>query len=602
MIFATPLGLLALVSIPAIVAIHLFRRRFPIRATAGLFLWQATRRVPEGGGKIERLPITASLLLECLAALALSLILAGARLSSAAVSEHLVVLLDDSASMSARNAAGERPRDRAVRRVLDELERLGRGVRVTLLASGERPVVIAGPAAPALDARAALERWEPRAPHHAFALGLQMMRELAGRTGRMMVLSDASPATQGEDEVTGALWVAVGESLPNLGIVAAERTLAPEQGRGTIALALGNYASAPAARQVRVLAGEKEVSATQVTAPPGLSSVKLPIPTGLPAVRVVLSDDALARDNEVVLVEPRPQVVAVENRLTDGRGRQALIKALGVLPNVTSAEAGHLQFVAGEALDSAPSPGVWRVGFGQAPARVRAPGEPQDFIGPFVMEKRHPLLQGVTLGGVVWTGAAALSPGAVRPLVSASDRAVLAVIAETGSDTTLLFNLDLERTNLIRTPDWPILIANLIEMRRQNLPGPERWNYRIGERVRARLDHTPKAPLSVRLGSVSRTLPSGTAIDVVAPAAGGLLQILEGEQALFEVGVNFLDDSESDLRTRGSAEVGAFDRRATGLRAESGPASDPLFWVLLATAALAIVANWWVLSAARSHA
>jgi hypothetical protein len=242
------------------------------------------------------------------------------------------------------------------------------------------------------------------------------------------------------------------------------------------------------------------------------------------------------------------------------------------------------------------------VGFGQAPARVRAPGEPQDFIGPFVMEKRHPLLQGVTLGGVVWTGAAALSPGAVRPLVSASDRAVLAVIAETGSDTTLLFNLDLERTNLIRTPDWPILIANLIEMRRQNLPGPERWNYRIGERVRARLEQTPKARLSVRLGSVSRTLPSGTAIDVVAPAAGGLFQILEGEQALFEVGVNFLDDSESDLRTRGSAEVGAFDRRATGLRAESGPASDPLFWVLLATAALAIVANWWVLSAARSHA
>ncbi len=129
MIFTTPLGLLALLAIPAIVAIHLFRRRFPVRPVAGLFLWQMAQRTPEGGGRITRLPITTSLILECLAALALALILAGARLSPAGVSQHLVVLLDDSASMAAVNAAGESARDRAVRRVLAELDRLGPGGR-----------------------------------------------------------------------------------------------------------------------------------------------------------------------------------------------------------------------------------------------------------------------------------------------------------------------------------------------------------------------------------------------------------------------------------------------------------------------------------------
>ena len=117
MTFAAPLGLLALLAIPAIVAIHLFRRRFPVRPVAGLFLWQIGRQTPEGGRKIDRLPITASLILECLAALALALILAGARLSSADVSAHLVVLLDGSASMAAINGRGESTRDRAVRRV-----------------------------------------------------------------------------------------------------------------------------------------------------------------------------------------------------------------------------------------------------------------------------------------------------------------------------------------------------------------------------------------------------------------------------------------------------------------------------------------------------
>ena len=50
---------------------------------------------------------------------------------------------------------------------------------------------------------------------------------------------------------------------------------------------------------------------------------------------------------------------------------------------------------------------------------------------------------------------------------------------------------------------------------------------------------------------------------------------------LFELGVNFLDESETNLRNQSTADAGAF-ADAAGLRAESGPASDPLFWVLLA--------------------
>src|SRR5688572_967263 len=160
MIFTAPLGLLALLAIPTIVAIHLFRRRFPPRPVAGLFLWQTIRQAPAEGRKVGPLPITASLILECLAALALALILSGARLDSADVSRHLVVLLDDSASMAAANPAGESARDRAVRRVLQEIDLLGRSVRVSVVLSGDRPAVLAGPAAYAMEARSALEAWK----------------------------------------------------------------------------------------------------------------------------------------------------------------------------------------------------------------------------------------------------------------------------------------------------------------------------------------------------------------------------------------------------------------------------------------------------------
>ena len=602
MTFATPLGLLGLVAIPAIVAIHLFRRRFPVRPVAGLFLWQNPRQTPVEGRRLERLPVTTSLILECLAALALSLILAGARLSSAGTDQHLVVLLDDSASMSAATAAGESARDRAVQRVLAEVNRLGAGGRVTLVVSGERPSVLAGPSAYPVEVRPALDGWAPQALHHSLALGIRLAREFAGREGRLMVVSDMTPGARGEAEIAQALWVAVGQPQPNVGIIAAERTTALGEGRGTVSLTLGNHSDATERRRVAASADGKEIMTRELDVPPGISSFTIPLPTDLPPIRVALSDDALLRDNSVVLAEPRPRIVGVENRLPEGRGRDALVKALDALSGVTRAEAGQLVFVESGEIDRPSPPGAWRVGFGRPPDNRVARGETRDFVGPFVLEKRHPLLLGVTLGGVVWTGVVPLAAGAVHPLVSAGDQVLVGM---TGSppargEPAVLFNLDLDRTNLIRSPDWPILISNLIEMRRSSLPGPERWNYRLGEWIRVRLGRDPNGPLRFRCAGVERELPAGRQLEFIAPSPGGLLQILEGEEVLFELGVNFLDEGESNLRTRTTADAGELIE-AAGLRGEGGPASDPLFWLLLAIGGTAILANWCFLPPRRTH-
>jgi hypothetical protein len=598
--FATPFGLLALLAIPAIVAIHLFRRRFPPRPVSGLFLWQFARQTPESGGKISRLPITTSLLLECLAALALALILAGARLSPVGVTQHLVVLLDDTASMASVNTAGESARDRAVRRIREEMDRLPSAARFSIVLSGERPTVLAGPAVVGLEARKALDAWTPLAPHHAMTMGLRLARELAGETGRLIVVSDMPPQARGEANFEGGLWASVGEAAPNVGVTAAQRTIAAGDRRGLVSLTLTNNATAPVERRLTISAAEQQVLARDVDVPPGPSSLTLPLPADLPAVRVALADDALARDNAVVLAAPRARTVAVEVELPEGRGRNALNDALAAAPGVAIAQSGHLAFVEAGALDRPRSSDVWRVGFGRAPAPLAAPGEPHDFIGPFVLEKRHALLQGVTLGGVVWTGAVPLAPGVVRPLISAGDQILAGPIASPSTvGTAMLFNLDLDRTNLVRSPDWPILISNIVEMRRQNLPGPERWNYRTGEWIRIRLDRDPKAPLRFRCGGVERDLPSARNLEFMAPSPGGLLQVLEGDDVLFEIGVNFLDEIETALRDQTTADLGSVGDPA-GLRGETAAASDPLFWLLLVVAGAATLTNWCLLSPRRA--
>ena len=596
MIFTAPLGLLALIAVPIVIAIHLFRRRFPHRPVAGLFLWQVLRQTPEGGGRISKLPITTSLVLECIAALALALIVAGARLSSAGVNQHLVVLLDDSASMAAVNANGESARDRGARRVLAEVQRLGGRARVTLIRSGERPAVLAGPAAAASETPSALEQWRPEAPGHSLAMGIRLARELAGRSGRVMVVSDTPPP---EEEFTGGLWTSVGAPLVNVGIIDAHRTLSPEDGRGTITLTLANQSGETTRRRLAITASGNDVVTRDLEVPAGTSSLAIPLPAGLPIVQLSISDDALLRDNRVVLAEPRPQIVGVANRLREGRGREALAKALAAVPGVTNTESPHLALVEAEDLAAQPSAGVWRAAFGPPPAAWRVPGDAADLIGPFVIEKRHPLLLGVTLGGVIWPGAARLSPAAIRPLVSSGDQVLVGITADT--DPVVLFNLDLQRTNLIRAPDWPIFISNLVEMRRQSLPGPERWNYRIGEWVRVRLGRDPTGPLRFRSNGVERSLPSARELEFIAPSPGGRLDILEQEEVLFSLGVNFLDESESDLRKPQTKDIGSVVD-TPGARIESGPGSDPLFWLLLLTGGTALLLNWCLLAPRQRRA
>ena len=72
MSFANPWGLLALTALPVIAAIHLFHRRYPRLEVSGLHLWGVAQMTHTPGRRRERLPITASLILELLAALVLA--------------------------------------------------------------------------------------------------------------------------------------------------------------------------------------------------------------------------------------------------------------------------------------------------------------------------------------------------------------------------------------------------------------------------------------------------------------------------------------------------------------------------------------------------
>ena len=77
------------------------------------------------------------------------------------------------------------------------------------------------------------------------------------------------------------------------------------------------------------------------------------------------------RDNEVMLAEPRPRIVGVENHLREGPRPNRVVEGDRVaLSGVTQAESGHLAFVDAADIDRTAHAGVWRVGFGRPPASM----------------------------------------------------------------------------------------------------------------------------------------------------------------------------------------------------------------------------------------
>jgi len=600
--FVHPLGLLALLAVPMVVALHLFRRRFEPRAVSALFLWRVDDREPVAGRKRERLVQSASLWCEIAAALALALCFAGPRASCvAAKSEHLVVVLDSSASMGA--VRDERSTAQAtVELVRKRIDSLSRGSRVTLVRSGPRPALLAGPAAFPDEARTRLDEWKPLAARHDLHPSLALGLELAGGA-RVLVVSD-----QFEPEAfpPSVELVSVGEPLDNWAIVHAVRSREARKEGGSaekVFLSVASFARAPRRLPVVIRAGDTEIARQEVSlGARERAHFSFEVPAGVGALKVLLPSDGLACDNVALLVPPTARTIALHSELPEaderalglaGPGERNIARWTALVPQ--SIAAGSL---AGAHL-------VLSRGPLSGPASWNLSLEPQgsarrDLIGPFLVERGHPLLAGVTLEGLVWS----IDPQLVLPgvpLVSAGNQAILTE-ERSGARVLWRINLDPARSSLQRSPDWPILLANLAELRRAELPGAVRPNLHIGESVRYRPgaelvraggEELARYELEGPLGASASTKREVAALEEVVVDGleePGLYRLSHQGRPVADFALSYVDAAESDLST---ALPGA--RAAEGGSAELDTGLSGAELALVALAALALLLDWWFL-------
>ncbi len=175
--FGAPLGLLALLAVPAVVAAYYLRRKQPTRVISALFLWKTPDQRADAGPKLERLSRERSLVLEILAVAAAALFLSDARCNRELTQTHLVVVLDGSLSMQAVSN-GKSSAERVKTAVVERASQVHANV-MTLIESGVRPTVLAGRALETSKALAALENWVPSQPSHDLSLAIEAAKEMA---------------------------------------------------------------------------------------------------------------------------------------------------------------------------------------------------------------------------------------------------------------------------------------------------------------------------------------------------------------------------------------------------------------------------------------
>lgn len=618
MYFANPWGLLGLLALPTILIIHLYQRRYPALQVAGLHLWAVDAEIRAAGRRRDRLPITPSLILELLAALLLTLALAQPRMGDLQPVPHVVAVLDNSASMSATPSGGKSFRDSVIAELTRQADQFDRRARYSVILSGRRPTILAGPAADWETVQAQLDTWQPSEPRHDFQPAWDLAAQFVEPTQRWQFFTDKVP---GEDQAipTNMDSVSVGLKSDNVAITTARWTYESNATEGNLALRIANLGrnavdckvqgkavrvspAAPAAPSPSV---DGKVLFEQTVSIPAGGEVPLEtkIPGGLGQLRIEASSagDALAVDNVVTLIEPKVRMLTVANVVpAEDASFRPLERVLSGIPDWQSGTADRAHLLIGLAENLPPSRrDLWWLGVGPITRTDEARKNATDLIGPYLLEKRNPLLDGVVLGGVIWGGAQPVTLQVV-PLISAGKTPLLARLSGTQT-TAYLLNADLSRPNLADSPDWPILMKNLFDLRRDALPGLRRWNYRLNEEVAFRLfegfdDASNATELTLWHEGKSRPLARSAIVELPLLDSMGVYEIRDGERSVGEFAVNFHDAEESNLLALSPGILSGTE--ATGTAAFA--LDQPYSWLILLAMALilaALLADWRWLSA-----
>ena len=568
-----PLALIGLIAVPAVIGIYFLRNRYRPKAVSSLFLWEVHTRSQEGGPRVTNMQFPLSLLLELLILTSLIFAAADPRWRVSTRLRPLLVVLDDSASMSI-------VKDEVLEILENEVDAVDYE-RIRLVFAGTSPRVAGAPVSNWSELKPLLERWTCAAPAAELSTAIALAEDLGDKNTRILVISDHKPGMSVE-EGERLVWRAVGKARPNVGFVNAGRT--PSSGADRCYFEIGNFSKSATSTTLRV--DERPPQTVDLKAGE-IKRVLIATPEALAGkpVEAHLSEDALDADNHATLVADEPRPVKIMVNCKDAGIKRLVDKGLKASGHTTFGKVDPKLMIVDHAVPELDNDERWVF-------EIFPEKDAQAFAGPFILKTEHPLAEGIELIGSVWGAAPTNRTEAadMDPVVAIGNTALLAA-----RPPRVRMHFKPAMSTLQDNANWPILLWNLRNWRASYLPGLSESNVRVGAELDVRV--APGVSEVVLKGPDStQTITTKQRTIRLSPDGPGVHQVTAGPDT-FSFAANLLSPGESDLQQADSGTWGKWIDQGV-LRKEYK--STAWIWLLIALAAF--LAHLWLVTRRRQLA
>lgn len=555
--FGNPLGLLALLAIPAILAIHFLQRESRRVITSTLFLLEQLAPESAQGRRFQRLTNSVPLLLQLLSALLLTWLLVQPRWLSRQSTHRVIIVLDSSISTLPFH-------DRLVRDLDRRTARLARAAALTewhLMGSDTtRAKLYSGSDRAAL--LAAIRDWKPHLGAHDFTPALQMAQSLSRGTGTIVFASDRASAVP-----EGVRLLAVGEPLENCGFAGATSNGAEWR------VLVRNYGRIQQRRAWWVETKGQQSPKQEVTLEPGQSlALSGVVPEGADACELMLTGDSFPLDDRLPIVLPQPKRLQIAAR-ADAPFAEFFDQLLKSIESVDSvATTADLQLAVYDPFRPT-LPDATAVVFvaDQSPSTKLLPGN--------IVAENHRLNAESNWSGLLCRESLRVpSKEGDQTLVWQGDRPLI-FLRESGTTSLLVVNFDLRASNAARLPAFVLMLHRFIESVRDGKIASEARNVQTNQLLTVAADPAQPPP----------TVTGGTPGALRAPAEPGFFEVKQRDAVLLRAAAQFADAREADFRDAAAID-GLGDAAGRLVEQHSEPDFLAPLWALLLSGAM--VASW----------
>ncbi len=574
-----PWLLSALTALPVLTIIYFLRNRSKPKTVSALFLWASPNQAATQGQKIQKLNSNWLMFLELLILTLLILTAANIQILWKPWNRSTILVLDDSWSMQAS-------KNQAIVKINNLIDRKLIGFPVQIIKAGKKPVSWGQPCVYPSELSDKLSRWTPLADQSDLSAAINHAKNIAGipsdnsatnssfrsTTGsaaRVVVITD-TPAEKLADAGNVAI-IAVGKPESNLAFCNAIRYNTSDK-NDVILADIANLSSQQAQVNYRIqLSDENKIQQQTQTAtiPAGKTvGVKIPVPVNS-VVELGLPDDVLQLDNRAVIPPLQSVTVRVKLDIANGFLERFVHRAI----ELSATEERKISFTSSfpcdlwitdssqsETISTANS--SWTVQFIPSFHPTGTP-KPVIYKGPYIVDSKQPLLLGTNWEGILWgteegeqDNSSSSSIPATEDTLIAVGNIPLATYQRFNSGSRLIrFAIKPEISNLLKSPNFPILICNLVHLTATSLPGLRNNTVPLGSPLI--LSVSPSDGKSVLVNNLrsQREIPVRFGQAVFTPQTPGLYTF-KTQQNQFLGAANAFDIRESNLQNCDQGEWG----------------------------------------------